>query len=162
SARRRGFECSSPDGGGRSAGRPPLRSRQSSGDLGYRRRRGPRRRPLPRQCRPRTVRRRPRAGLPPRHAGRADVAGRLSTLAGVSGSAGIVASIVGYILIPVWVFYLIKDRPALTAAAERSMPVAWWRDIRAISDLVLRVFGQWLRGQLFLGLTVGLATFAGL
>jgi predicted PurR-regulated permease PerM len=80
----------------------------------------------------------------------------------VSGIAGIVASIVGYILIPVWVFYLIKDRPALTAAAERSMPAAWWRDVRAISDLVLRVFGQWLRGQLFLGLTVGIATFAGL
>jgi predicted PurR-regulated permease PerM len=80
----------------------------------------------------------------------------------VSGIAGIVASIVGYILIPVWVFYLIKDRPALTAAAARSMPLAWWLDVRAISDLVLRVFGQWLRGQLFLGLTVGLATFAGL
>jgi predicted PurR-regulated permease PerM len=80
----------------------------------------------------------------------------------VSGIAGIVASIVGYILIPVWVFYLIKDRPALAAAAARSMPLAWWRDVRAISDLVLRVFGQWLRGQLFLGLTVGVATFAGL
>jgi predicted PurR-regulated permease PerM len=80
----------------------------------------------------------------------------------VSGIAGIIASIVGYILIPVWVFYLIKDRPALTAAAARSMPLAWWRDVRAIGDLVLRVFGQWLRGQLFLGLTVGVATFAGL
>jgi len=65
----------------------------------------------------------------------------------VSGIAGIFASIVGYILIPVWVFYLIKDRPALTAAMARSMPVAWWRDVRAISDL---------------GLTVGVATFAGL
>jgi predicted PurR-regulated permease PerM len=80
----------------------------------------------------------------------------------VSGIAGIFASIIGYILIPVWVFYLIKDRPALMAATARSMPVAWWRDVRAISDLVLRVFGQWLRGQLFLGLTVGVATFAGL
>jgi predicted PurR-regulated permease PerM len=80
----------------------------------------------------------------------------------VSGIAGIVASIVGYVLIPVWVFYLIKDRPSLTAAAERSMPVEWWPDVRAVADLVLRVFGQWLRGQLFLGLTVGIATFAGL
>jgi predicted PurR-regulated permease PerM len=79
-----------------------------------------------------------------------------------SGIAGIVGSIVGYILIPVWVFYLIKDRPALTAAAERSMPAAWVPDVRAVSGLVLRVFGQWLRGQVFLGLTVGVATFAGL
>src|SRR5258705_3768304 len=80
----------------------------------------------------------------------------------VSGIAGIVGSIVGYVLIPVWVFYLIKDRPALTAAAERSMPDAWLADYRAISGLILRVFGQWLRGQLFLGLTVGVATFGGL
>jgi len=80
----------------------------------------------------------------------------------VTGIAGIVSSIVGYIIIPVWVFYLIKDRPALTAAVERSMPAEWRPDARAISFLGLRVFGQWLRGQLFLGLTVGAATFVGL
>lgn len=80
----------------------------------------------------------------------------------VTGIAGIVGSIVGYIIIPVWIFYLIKDRPALAAAAERSMPAEWWPDVRAVSGLVLRVFSQWLRGQLFLGITVGVATFAGL
>jgi predicted PurR-regulated permease PerM len=80
----------------------------------------------------------------------------------VTGIAGIVGSIVGYIIIPVWVFYLIKDRPALAAAAERSMPAEWHPDARAISGLALRVFGQWLRGQVFLGITVGVATFAGL
>ena len=80
----------------------------------------------------------------------------------VTGIAGIVGSIVGYIIIPVWIFYLIKDRPALAAAAERSMPAEWWPDARAVSGLVLRVFGQWLRGQLFLGITVGVATFVGL
>jgi predicted PurR-regulated permease PerM len=80
----------------------------------------------------------------------------------VTGIAGIVGSIVGYIIIPVWVFYLIKDRPALTAAAERSLPAEWRADVRAISWLAVRVFGQWLRGQVFLGITVGVATFAGL
>ena len=80
----------------------------------------------------------------------------------VSGIAGIVGSIVGYIIIPVWIFYLIKDRPTLTAAFERSMPAEWRPDVRAVSGLVLRVFGQWLRGQVFLGITVGVATFVGL
>jgi predicted PurR-regulated permease PerM len=80
----------------------------------------------------------------------------------VTGIAGIVGSIVGYIIIPVWVFYLIKDRPALVAAAERSLPPEWRADVRAISGLGLRVFSQWLRGQVFLGITVGVATFAGL
>lgn len=80
----------------------------------------------------------------------------------VSAFAGILGTIVAYIIVPVWVFYLIKDRPALTAAAERSLPAAWRADVRAAAGLVLRVFGQWLRGQVFLGITVGIATFAGL
>ena len=80
----------------------------------------------------------------------------------VGGIAGIVGSIVGYVLIPVWIFYLIKDRPRLSQAAERSIPAEWWPDVRAVSGLILRVFGQWLRGQLVLGVTVGIATFAGL
>ena len=80
----------------------------------------------------------------------------------VSGIAGVVGSVVGYVLIPVWIFYLIKDRPALQAAAERSIPATWWPDVTAVGALVGRVFGQWLRGQLVLGVTVGLATFVGL
>ncbi|HEY3164481.1 MAG TPA: AI-2E family transporter [Candidatus Limnocylindrales bacterium] len=80
----------------------------------------------------------------------------------VSGIAGIVGAIFGYVLIPVWIFYLIKDRPALAAAAERSIPAGWWPDVSAVTSLVLRVFGQWLRGQVVLGVTVGLLTFAGL
>jgi predicted PurR-regulated permease PerM len=85
-----------------------------------------------------------------------------SLLPVVTGIAGIVGSVVGYIIIPVWIFYLIKDRPALSAAAQRSMPAEWRPDARAVSGLVLRVFAQWLRGQVFLGVTVGVATFAGL
>jgi predicted PurR-regulated permease PerM len=80
----------------------------------------------------------------------------------VEGIAGALGSVVGYVLIPVWIFYLIKDRPALTVAARRSMPAAWWPDVTAVGGLVERVFGQWLRGQLLLGVTVGIATFAGL
>jgi predicted PurR-regulated permease PerM len=79
-----------------------------------------------------------------------------------TGIAGVLGSIVSYIVVPVWVFYLIKDRPALTRAAERSVPVGWRADARAVAGLGLRVFGQWLRGQVFLGLVVGVATFIGL
>jgi predicted PurR-regulated permease PerM len=80
----------------------------------------------------------------------------------VTGIAGVVGSVVGYVLIPVWIFYLIKDRPALQAAAQRSLPAAWRPDVSAVSGLISRVFGQWLRGQLVLGVTVGAATFVGL
>jgi predicted PurR-regulated permease PerM len=80
----------------------------------------------------------------------------------VTGLAGVIGSIVGYVVVPVWVFYLIKDRPALVQAAEDSLPAQWRVDARAVSGLGLRVFGQWLRGQVFLGLVVGVATFIGL
>jgi predicted PurR-regulated permease PerM len=80
----------------------------------------------------------------------------------VSGIAGVAGSIVGYVIIPVWIFYLIKDRPALLAAFERSTPRTWQPDIRAVIGIWSRVFGQWLRGQLFLGVTVGVGTFLGL
>ena len=76
--------------------------------------------------------------------------------------AGVLGTLVAYIIVPVWAFYLIKDRPALAAAAERSLPTEWRPDARAVASLVLRVFGQWLRGQVILGLAVGIATFAGL
>jgi predicted PurR-regulated permease PerM len=76
--------------------------------------------------------------------------------------AGVLGTLLAYIIVPVWTFYLIKDRPTLAAAAERSLPAEWRPDARAVASLGLRVFGQWLRGQVILGLTVGVATFAGL
>jgi predicted PurR-regulated permease PerM len=76
--------------------------------------------------------------------------------------AGVLGTLVAYIIVPVWAFYLIKDRPALAAAAERSLPAEWRSDARAVAGLALRVFGQWLRGQVILGLAIGIATFAGL
>ena len=80
----------------------------------------------------------------------------------VTVAAGLLGTVVAYIIVPVWAFYLIKDRPALVAAAQRALPVEWRPDVRAVSTLTLRIFGQWLRGQVFLGITVGIATFVGL
>src|SRR5262245_47591511 len=79
-----------------------------------------------------------------------------------TGIAGVLGAIVSYVIVPVWVFYLIKDRPTLTRAAERSLPEPWRPDARNAASLGMRVFGQWLRGQVFLGVVVGVATFIGL
>jgi predicted PurR-regulated permease PerM len=80
----------------------------------------------------------------------------------VNLTAGFVSGIFGYIIIPVWAFYLLKDRPQLTSAFDRTIPAGWRDDIWAIIAIVQRVFSQWIRGQLFLGVTVGIATFVGL
>jgi predicted PurR-regulated permease PerM len=47
----------------------------------------------------------------------------------VNVTAGVVSSLFGYLIIPVWVFYLLKDRPQLTEAFDRSLPAEWRSDI---------------------------------
>ena len=79
-----------------------------------------------------------------------------------SSLAGFVASTFGYLIIPVWVFYLLKDRPSLTRAFDRSLPVEWREDAWGVIHVAETVFGQWVRGQLVLGSAVALATFLGL
>ena len=76
--------------------------------------------------------------------------------------AGFVATMAGYIIIPVWVFYLLKDRPSLTVSFDRSLPAEWREDTWAVIRIAERVFGQWVRGEIILGSTVALATFIGL
>jgi predicted PurR-regulated permease PerM len=80
----------------------------------------------------------------------------------LTGAGSIVGAIFGYILLPVWVFYLLKDRVALAADFDRSLPPAWRFDAWAVIKIVRRLLGQWVRAQLVLGLTVGIFTFIGL
>ena len=80
----------------------------------------------------------------------------------VSGAGSLLGALFGYVILPVWVFYLLKDRVALTTAFDSSLPTRWRFDVWAIIRLVQRVFGQWVRGQLLLGVAVGVFTFIGL
>ena len=80
----------------------------------------------------------------------------------ITGAGSFIGAIFGYIILPVWVFYLLKDRVALTAQFDTALPTTWRFDIWAVVRIVERVFGQWVRGQLILGLAVGVATFIGL
>lgn len=68
----------------------------------------------------------------------------------------------GFFIVPFWAFYIIKDRPSMTAGIDAIIPAEWRPDVRAIGWIVDTVFGRWVRGQLLLGLTVGTATFIGL
>ena len=79
-----------------------------------------------------------------------------------SSVAGFLSSLFGFLLIPVWIFYILKDRPHLVAAFDRALPGEWRDDVWAIARIVQRVFGQWIRAQAILGITVFVATFSGL
>jgi predicted PurR-regulated permease PerM len=80
----------------------------------------------------------------------------------LTGAGSFIGAIFGYVLLPVWVFYILKDRSVLTAQFDRSLPAAWRFDVWAVLRIGRRVFGQWVRAQLVLGITVGVFTFIGL
>ncbi|MFP5341451.1 MAG: AI-2E family transporter [Candidatus Limnocylindria bacterium] len=80
----------------------------------------------------------------------------------LTGAGGIIGGLFGYVLLPVWVFYLLKDRVALTDRFDAALPATWRFDVWAVIRLAERVFGQWVRAQLILGVTVGVFTFIGL
>ena len=75
---------------------------------------------------------------------------------------GTLAALFGILVIPVWAFYILKDRNRLIASVDKALPVEWRRDTWAVLRIIERVFGRWLRGQLLLALVVGAATFVGL
>lgn len=80
----------------------------------------------------------------------------------LTGAGGLVTSLFAYLILPVWAFYILKDRVGLVAAFDRSLPPSWRYDVWSTVRIVRRVFGQWVRAQLLLGFTVGVATFVGL
>ena len=80
----------------------------------------------------------------------------------LTGLTSVVGGLFAYVILPVWVFYVLKDRIALTRQFDRSLPAAWRFDVWAILRIVRQVFGQWVRAQLILGVTVGVFTFIGL
>jgi predicted PurR-regulated permease PerM len=80
----------------------------------------------------------------------------------IDSAASFVTSIFGYLILPAWLFFLLKDRPRLQAGMDRSLPEPWRRDTWAIVGIIHEVFGKWVRGQLILGGVVGLASFVGL
>jgi predicted PurR-regulated permease PerM len=80
----------------------------------------------------------------------------------ITGATSLIGLLFGYLILPVWVAYLLKDRVSLLAAFDQAIPSTWRFDVWAVIRTVERVFGQWVRGQLILGLSVGVLTFAGL
>ncbi|MEA2537429.1 MAG: hypothetical protein QOF11_1663 [Chloroflexota bacterium] len=80
----------------------------------------------------------------------------------IDSAASFVTSFFGYLILPAWLFFLLKDRPRLQAALDRALPESWRRDTWAIIGIIHEVFGKWVRGQLILGGVVGVASFIGL
>jgi predicted PurR-regulated permease PerM len=80
----------------------------------------------------------------------------------LTGATSLIGLLFGYLILPVWVAYLLKDRVALMSAFDRAIPASWRFDVWAVIKTVERVFGQWVRGQIILGLSVAVLTYVSL
>lgn len=92
-------------------------------------------------------------------AGRIDFGSMLPIARSILGT---VASFFGFLIIPVWAFYILRDRVRLAEQFDAALPAAWRSDVRAILDIIERVVGRWVRAQILLGLIVGGAIYLGL
>jgi predicted PurR-regulated permease PerM len=70
--------------------------------------------------------------------------------------------VVGLVVIPVWLFFVLRDRERLPNAVEGALPEAWRPDARNVLGLFAGVGGRWVRGQLVLGAAIFGATVIGL
>ena len=70
--------------------------------------------------------------------------------------------VLGLVIIPVWLFFVLKDREAFPRAVAGALPPAWRLDAGSILDILARIGGRWVRGQLLLGASVFAATVIGL
>lgn len=70
--------------------------------------------------------------------------------------------VVGFIIIPFWLFYVMKDSHKAVGAINNMLPHSWRVDCWRILRIINGVLSSYIRGQLLLGLIVGVATTIGM
>ena len=70
--------------------------------------------------------------------------------------------LVGLLIIPFWLFYVLKDSERGIRAFNSMIPRSWRVDVWHIVRIVNGVFSSYIRGQLVLAAIVGVATTAGM
>ena len=68
----------------------------------------------------------------------------------------------GFVIVPFWMFYVLKDKEMLVAGLYRLAPSGAREDARQVVGIVKGVLDAYIRGQALLGLVVGTATTIGL
>lgn len=73
-----------------------------------------------------------------------------------------VAFLAGLVIIPVWLFFVLKDLAGFRRAVGGAVPESWQADTDNVLSIFARVGGRWVRGELLLGTAVFTATVIGL
>lgn len=75
---------------------------------------------------------------------------------------GGVTNILSYVVVPFWLFYVLKDRDQGARTFYRLFPVSVQPDVRAMMHQANRVLGSYIRAQLLLSTVSGVITGVGL
>lgn len=96
--------------------------------------------------------------------GQQAVIGLLETIVGplLSVVARTASFVIGLVVVPVWLAYVLKDRERLPNGVLGLLPQNWRADGRNTMDITAGVIGRWIRGQLLLGAVIFVATLIGL
>jgi predicted PurR-regulated permease PerM len=73
-----------------------------------------------------------------------------------------VSFVLGLVVVPLWMFYILRDQPQMIEWLYRLIPGEHQEDARNIQGLIDAVLGAYLRGQLILCLSVAIMFMVGL
>jgi len=73
-----------------------------------------------------------------------------------------VSFVLGLLIVPLWMFYFMRDQPEIGAVFYRMVPPAYHEDVRSIRTLVDDVLSAYFRGQVILSFAVGIMSTLGL
>jgi predicted PurR-regulated permease PerM len=73
-----------------------------------------------------------------------------------------VSFVLGLLIVPLWMFYVLRDQPEMDASFNRLIPAAYRRDVWSIRILIDAVLSSYLRGQVVLSLSVAVMYTVGL
>ena len=71
-----------------------------------------------------------------------------------------VSFVLGLIIVPLWMFYILRDQPEIETALFRLLPPQYRDDGRSVRSLIDGVLGSHLRGQVILCLSVAIMSYA--
>jgi predicted PurR-regulated permease PerM len=75
---------------------------------------------------------------------------------------GLLGSFFSLMVLPSFLFFVLKDRPRLSNAAWGTFPAAWRGDAQKIGTSVIESFGNYVRAESILMVLLGVITWAGL
>ncbi len=84
-------------------------------------------------------------------------AGKSAARRTVSILTSTAGTIFGFAVVPFWMFYVMRDRPTAIPALLAAVPPEVREDARHLQRIADDMLGRYIRGQLFLGLIVGVA-----